>query len=69
MLKFYIKDEIYEGILYCLSIKKETISELSSYLIYKHGRDRGKMYLKTNELNNYARRAKEIAEELKDAEH
>ena len=69
MLKFYTKDEIYEGILYCLSIKKETIYELSSYLIYKHGRDRGKMYLKTNELNNYARRAKEIAEELKDAEH
>ena len=69
MTKFYTKDEMYEGIMYCLKKKKETIFELSSYLIYKYGRDRGKVYLKFKELNQYTKRSKEIKEEIESARH
>ena len=67
MTRFYTKDELYEGIMYCLKKKKETIMELSSYLIYKYGQDRGKMYLKFQELYQYTRRSKEIKEEIENA--
>ena len=67
MTRFYTKDELYEAIMYCLKKKKETIMELSSYLIYKYGQDRGKMYLKFQELYQYTRRSKEIKEEIENA--
>ena len=41
--------------------------ELSSYLIYKYGQDRGKMYLKFQELYQYTRKSKEIKEEIENA--
>lgn len=63
MTRFYNKDELLEGMLYCLSINKARIYELASYLIYKYGKDRANLYLKYTELRRYVERARVIKEE------
>ena len=63
------KDEIVDAMNFCIDIGKCSVYELSSYLIYKHGRERARVYLHDTELAHFTKRAKEIEKEFAYGRH
>ena len=69
MTSFYTKEEILEGMKYCIDNGKCSVFELSSFLVYKFGRERARVYLHDMELAHFTKRAKEIEKELTYGRH
>lgn len=69
MTRYYTKEELLTGMRFCLRNKKCSAYEISSYLIYKYGVERARVYLHDFELSHFKKRALEIREELEDGRH
>ena len=69
MTSFYTKEEIIDAMEYCIDNGKCSVFELSSYLVYKLGRERARVYLHDMELSHFTKRAKEIEKEFEYGRH
>ena len=63
MTRYYSKEELLDGMKYCIKVNKCSVYELSSYMIYKYGEDKARVYLHANELSHFKKRSKQIWEE------
>lgn len=64
MTRYYSKEELLSGMRFCLRNKKCSAYEISSYLIYKYGVERARVYLHDYELSHFKKRALAIEEEI-----
>lgn len=64
MSVYYPMEQLLQGIDYCLNARKNSVVELSAYLIYRYGDGTAKQYLSLHVLNNHKKRADEIREVL-----
>ena len=63
------KEEIIDAMEYCIDNGKCSVFELSSYLVYKLGRERARIYLHDMELAHFTKRAKDIEKEFEYGRH
>ncbi len=64
MTKYHTLEEIVEAMKYCLSVDTATVFELSSYLVYKHGKEKTKKYIPSQTFAQYLKRADTIRDNL-----
>lgn len=69
MTSFYTQEEIIDAMEHCIEVEKCSPYELSSFLVYKLGRERARVYLHDMELSHFTKRAKAIKEELEYGRH
>lgn len=69
MTRYYSKEELLDGMRYCIRHKKCSAYEIRSYLIYKLGVERARVYLHDFELSHFKKRAIATKEELENGRH
>lgn len=64
MRKYYSDKQLIDGMDYCIKYNTATIFELSSYIIYKHGEDSARKYIRIQTVRSYINRSFKIREVL-----
>jgi hypothetical protein len=64
MTKFYEKEQLLDGIRYCIETERCSAYELLAYLMYQYGEHIAKKFLLNQQYFNHLARSKEIRREI-----